>query len=267
MPAPFQWLLDPWQSAIVGPGAAVTVVVGASAAAIGCWVLLRDLPYAAESLSHGMFPGLVAASLLGVPIAIGGIAGLAVAAAAITAARRWVSPDNHSVAVAITPLLGLGAILALSGPVPPGVGDALFGDVLAADTTDLLTALVLTPVLLVLLRAAHWRLLASGVRSSDSSRIDTLVICLLVVATAMAAGSLGALLAVALIIGPASAAERMALRASRILWLAASIAALSAVVGIEVAWHAGIAAGPTIAICAIIPAAASALLLPKQITT
>ena len=97
MPAPLQWLLDPWQSAIVGPGGAVTLVVGASAAAIGCWVLLRDLPYAAESLSHGMFPGLVAASLLGIPIAVGGLAGLALAAAAITAARRWVSPDNHAV--------------------------------------------------------------------------------------------------------------------------------------------------------------------------
>ena len=68
------WITAPLNSPMLARGGAVAVLVGACAAAIGCWVILRDLPYAAESLSHGMFPGLVAAAILGIPTVIGGLA-------------------------------------------------------------------------------------------------------------------------------------------------------------------------------------------------
>ena len=259
----FQWVLDPWQSPLVARGGLVAILVGASAGAIGCWVILRDLPYAAESLSHGMFPGLVGAALLGLPIALGGLIGLIIAAGSITAARRWVTEDGHAVAVAITPLLGLGAILALSGPVPPGIGDSLFGDVLAANGADLAAALALAPLLLIVLHGSHWRLLAAGISGRKTRLMDGLLLCLLAVATAAAARSLGALLAVAMIIGPAAAARRLTVRAAPMLWTAALIAGLSAAVGIEVSWHADLATGPTIAICAIIPAGVLAIVKPS----
>ena len=36
--------------------------------ALGCWVVLYGLSYSAESLSHALFPGLVVAALLGLPL-------------------------------------------------------------------------------------------------------------------------------------------------------------------------------------------------------
>ena len=47
--------------------------------ALGCWVIFYGVSYAAESLSHALFPGLVIAALAGVPILVGGIPGIAVA--------------------------------------------------------------------------------------------------------------------------------------------------------------------------------------------
>jgi ABC-type Mn2+/Zn2+ transport system permease subunit len=257
------WITEPWQAPLLARGGLIAMLTGAAAAAIGCWVLLRDLPYAAESLSHGMFPGLVAAAILGVPIALGGLAGLALAAGAIVAARRWITDENHSVAIAIIPLLGLGAVLALSGPVPPGTGSALFGDVLSTDSTDLIAAFAVAGLVAVALYGLHWRLLASGLTGKGITA-DAIVLVFLAVATAAVARSLGALLAVALILGPASAASRLADRAGRMIVIAAGTAIVSVTVGVEASWHLDVATGPAIALCAIIPAAIAAGIKPGK---
>src|SRR3712207_7884801 len=47
--------------------------------ALGVWVLLYRQAFAAESLSHGMLPGLVLAALAGAPILLGAAGGVAVA--------------------------------------------------------------------------------------------------------------------------------------------------------------------------------------------
>jgi ABC-type Mn2+/Zn2+ transport system permease subunit len=248
------WLTAPWQSELIARGGAVAILTAIAAAAIGCWVVLRDLPYAAESLAHGMFPGLVAAGLIGIPTAIGGLTGLIVAAVAIAAARRAGISGDPAVAVAITPLIGIGAILALAGPLAPGVGSSLFGDVLAADGTDLTLAIGLLLLTAVSLRLLHWRLLASGLRQSGAGA-ELALLALLAVATASSARGLGALLPVAMFVGPAAAARAVSTRASAMIAVATALAALAAFAGIELSWHANLAAGPAIAVCAIIPAA------------
>ena len=249
------WLLEPWKAPLVARGGIAALVVGVPAAAIGCWVILRDLPYAAESLAHGMFPGLVLATLVGLPVALGGIVGLAAAAAAIALARAARIESDAAVAVAVTPLLGLGAALALSGSAPPGADSALFGDVLSVRTGDVAVAFAFAAVASLALRLGHWQLVASGLRSGLSRRADLLVLILLAAATIAAARSLGALLTVSLILGPAAAARLVTRRAGPMILTAAAVAAVAIPAGIELSWHAGWATGPSIAICAIIPAA------------
>jgi len=253
--APIEWLAEPLTSEVVLRGALAAAVAGAAAAAVGCWVALRDLPYAAESLSHGMFPGIIAASLLGLPIAVGGLGGLLLAVLAIALAARFAPGGDAATAVAITPLVGLGALLAFAGPVPPGAGTALFGDVLATGPTDLWIAIASATAVAATLTLGYWRLLASGVLPGNGRAADVAILATLAVAIAAAAGSLGALLAVAFVIGPADAARRLSHRAQGMISWAVGICLSAVLVGIELAWHADLAAGPMIAICAIIPSA------------
>ena len=63
-------------------------LVGIVGGGLGCWVVLYGVSYSAESLSHGMFPGLVGASLLGLPLVVGGAVGVGVAARRHRRARR-----------------------------------------------------------------------------------------------------------------------------------------------------------------------------------
>ena len=254
----------PWHSTLVARGGFVCLLVGVPAAAIGCWVLLRDLPYAAESLAHGMFPGLVAAALLGISPIIGGLFGLFLAAGLITLATRSGLGGDSAVAAAVTPLLGLGALLALAGSVPVGLDGILFGDVLGSDSSDLLLALGLSAFTLVSLRLGHWRLVGAGILSRAGKSTDILIIVLLSLATVAAARSLGALLAVALILGPAAAARKITNRAGPMILAACLIAAVAGIVGIEISWHADLAGGPTIALCSILPAAITALPVPYR---
>ena len=52
-----------------------STLIGLAAGALGCWVVLYEFSYAAESLAHSIFPGLVIATLAGVPLLLGSGAG------------------------------------------------------------------------------------------------------------------------------------------------------------------------------------------------
>src|SRR3954469_15139341 len=156
----WHWLADPWSGEIMRRAFAEVVLLGIAGGAIGCWVVLNELSYGAESLPHAMFPGLVLASVAGASLLLGGAGGLLVAALAIALASRTPRIGRDSaIAVVVTALFGLGALLALSRDTPAGVQSLLFGDILGLTTADLLAAAGLTLVVAIGLRVLHARLL------------------------------------------------------------------------------------------------------------
>ena len=56
-------LADPWGDPLVRRALLEVVLLGLAAGALGCWVVAYELSYAAESLAHGLLPGLVLAAL------------------------------------------------------------------------------------------------------------------------------------------------------------------------------------------------------------
>src|SRR3954470_18086613 len=96
------------------------LILGLALGPLGVWVLLHRQAYAAESLSHGLLPGLVLAALAGVPLVLGAAGGALVAAGAIgLAARDERVGADLGVAVAVTALFGLRATLALAAAAAP----------------------------------------------------------------------------------------------------------------------------------------------------
>src|ERR671916_1184821 len=82
------FLLDPLRSGIDRRALAELALVGALCGALGFWVVTERLTYGAESLSHGLLPGLVLAALAGDPLLIGAAGGALVAATLIALAAR-----------------------------------------------------------------------------------------------------------------------------------------------------------------------------------
>jgi ABC-type Mn2+/Zn2+ transport system permease subunit len=273
----WHWLADPWSGEIMQRALAEVVLLGVAGGAVGCWIVLNELSYAAESLPHAMFPGLVIAALAGAPLLVGGSAGLAVAALGIAiAARTPLIGRDSAIAVVVTALFGLGVLLALSPATPQSVQSLLFGDVLGISSSDLRAAAALTGVALVALRFLHTRLLVvSFDRSSSHSlgvskeRVDLALLALLALSVLIAVQALGNLLVVALLIAPAAAARLMTHRMLPMMATAAALAIVSGVAGLYVSYHLRTAAGASIALAMVavyLLAAAAARIAPGRAT-
>src|SRR4029079_12572238 len=81
-------VVQPWTHGFMQRALLELVLIGAVGAVLGCWVVFYELSYSAESLAHALFPGLVGAALLGLPLALGGAVGVAGAAAAVAVFGR-----------------------------------------------------------------------------------------------------------------------------------------------------------------------------------
>jgi ABC-type Mn2+/Zn2+ transport system permease subunit len=249
------WLTDPWREPFMVRAFAEMALLGIAGGVLGCWVVFYGLSYSAESLAHGLFPGLVVAALLGFPLLLGGAAGIAVAAVGVALAARAPGLGRDApVAVVVTGLLGLGALLALSAQSPPGLQGLLFGDVLGLTDGDVLLAAGLVAALLALLAALHWRLLAVGFDRGgarglgvSATTVDAALLLALALAIVVAVQGLGNLLVVALLVGPAATARLLARRLGPMMALAAALGAACGAAGLYASYHFDTAAGASIA--------------------
>jgi ABC-type Mn2+/Zn2+ transport system permease subunit len=261
------FLLDPLRSGIGGRALVEVVLVGAFCGALGFWVVTERLAYGAESLSHGMLPGLVVAALAGASLLLGAAAGALGAAILIALAARdeRIGPDTGT-AVAVTGLVGLGALLALAPDSPPRLEELLFGDLLGVTDADLAAAALLLVAGTAALAALH-RPLTAVAFDPDAAAAAGLrpglvrgaLLVLLALAIAVAVQGLGALLVLAVLVAPPVAARRHAATPGRAMLSGALVAAVAGLVGIELSFHAGLAAGASVALVLCGAAALGAL--------
>lgn len=253
------WLTDPFGDAIMRRALVEVLVLAAACGPLGVWVLLFRQSYAAESISHAMLPGLVLAAVAGAPLVLGAAGGVLVAAAGIAiVARDRRLGSEVGVAVVVSALFGLGAILALSPQSPPRLEELLFGDPLGVTGGDIAVAGALAAGVVLALAVAHRPLAVTGFDRTGAGslgvhagRAELALLALLAVTTVAAVQGLGNLLLVALILAPGSAALNLARRLPGALALAAVLGAFAGIAGLLVSYHLRIATGASIALCAI----------------
>jgi ABC-type Mn2+/Zn2+ transport system permease subunit len=158
----------------------------------------------------------------------------------------------------VSTLVGPGALLALSPEAPPRLEELLFGDLLGIDGADLLAAAALALATAAALAAAHRPLAltafdreAAPALGARPARMQTALLVLLGVGTVAAAPGLGSLLLVALIVAPAAAALQLTRRLTTALALAATLAAVAGIGGLALSYYADLAAGASVAMCAV----------------
>lgn len=268
-------MLAPLQESFMQRAILEIALIGLAGGAIGCWVVLYELSYAAESLAHSIFPGLVLAAIAGVPLLLGATPAILVAALAIAIASRAPGTSRDvGVAVVVTTMFGLGVLLALSPDSPPGIETLLFGDILGPGDADLIAAAVLALLVPAALWLLHHRLLASGFDRGAATAlgispgaIEAALLLLLAATTVVAVQGLGNLLVVAVLVGPAAAARQLTRRIVPMLFAAVSIAVLAGVAGLYVSYYAGTAGGASIALAiaaAYLLALAAGRLSPRR---
>ncbi|HEX3239806.1 MAG TPA: metal ABC transporter permease [Solirubrobacterales bacterium] len=251
----FEPLTEPFMQRAI----AEMTLLALAGGALGCWVVLYELSYAAESLAHSLFPGLVIAAIAGIPLLLGATPAIVLAALAIAVASRLPGVGREvGVAVVVTTMFGLGALLALSPDSPPGIEGLLFGDILGPSDGDLAAAAVLLVVIAVALPLLHGRLLATGFDRDGARALglspgfaDAALLVLLAAATVVAVQGLGNLLVVAVFVGPAATARNLTDRIGPMIALAAALAALAGLAGLYLSYYAGTAGGASVALAIV----------------
>jgi ABC-type Mn2+/Zn2+ transport system permease subunit len=252
-------LLHPFAEAFMQRALLEVLLLGAVGGLVGCWVLFYDLAYSTESLAHALFPGLVAAALLGVPLVLGGAVGVVVAAAAIAlvGATPAIGRDT-GVAVVITTLFGLGVVLALSPSAPPGVDGLLFGDLLGVTRTDIIVSAALTAAAFGAGVLLYRPLLAVGFDRTSAAafgarpfQVDLALLGLVAAAVLVGVQALGNLLVVALLVGPAASARLLVRRLPAMMAVATLVAWASGLAGLYLSYYVNVAAGAAVACCTV----------------
>jgi ABC-type Mn2+/Zn2+ transport system permease subunit len=252
-------MLEPLQDEFMRRAIAEATLIGVAGGALGCWVVLYRLSYAAESLAHSIFPGLVLAAIAGVPLLVGGAPAVVVAALAIVLAARVPGVGREvAVGIVVTTLFGLGVLLALSPDSPPGIQEVLFGDLLGASDADLAAAAALAFVVAAALALLHGRLLAGGfdrgaARSLGAAPAATeaALLVLLGLAIVVAVQGLGNLLVVAVFVGPAAVGRQLSDRIGAMIAIAVATAVLAGFAGLYLSYYAGTAGGASVALAIV----------------
>jgi len=252
-------MLEPLREPFMQRAIAEMTMLALAGGALGCWVVLYERSYAAESLSHSLFPGLVLAAIAGAPLLLGATPAIVLAGLAIALASRVPGVSGEvGVAVVVTTMFGLGVLLALSPDSPPGIESLLFGDILGPSDGDLIAAAALVALLVPALPALHWRLLAVGFDRAAAPSLglspalaDAALLLLLGAAIVAAVQGLGNLLVVAVLVGPAAAARNLTDRMAPMIATAAAIAVLAGLAGLYLSYYAGTAGGASVALAIV----------------
>lgn len=249
-------LLEPLQSGIERRALLEVVLLGGFCGALGVWITSFRLSYPAESLAHGLLPGLVLAALAGLPLLLGAVGGVAFAAAVVALAGRdpRIGSDTAT-AVAVTGMLGLGGLLALAPDAPARLEELLFGDPLGVSDGDLLAAGALALAGGAALLALQRPLTAVAVDAGGANvlgvrptAVRLALLGLLAAALAVAVQGLGSLLVLAVLVAPAVAVRSHASSPARAMSAASAVAIVAGIVGVYASHLLGSAAGASVAL-------------------
>ena len=236
--------------------------LGLGSGPIGVLLMLRRMSLVGDAMSHAILPGAAIGFLfagLSLPaMGIGGmVAGLAVALLSGLVSRTTILREDASFASFYLASLALGVLIVSLRGSNIDLLHVLFGTILAIDdqalyviaaiasATSIVLALVYRPLVIECFDPGFLR--SVGGRGS----FYHLLFLLLVVANLVAAfQALGTLMAVGLMMLPASVARLWAATLPAMMAIAASVAAASGFIGLVTSFHVSVASGPAIVLTA-----------------
>ena len=235
------------------------VVIGAGAGFVGALVVLRRRTFFAQALTHATYPGAVAAAAIGVSVPLGAaVASVVIVAVMAGIARVRRQGAQVAAGIVLTGGFAAGALLQAAIPgLPVRAETLLVGSILTVNDGDILLAACVA-VVAVAAVAGFGKEIAFSTFDSAGFRaagyrewpIEVLVLGLTAASVVSSLPAVGAILAIALIAAPATAARLVVPTFRGILLAAPVIGAASGVLGVLASRAFTIAAGPAIALAA-----------------
>ncbi|HYN98973.1 MAG TPA: metal ABC transporter permease [Actinomycetota bacterium] len=247
--------LRPFEFEFFRNGLMVATIASALCGMIGVYIVLRSMSYIGHGLSHAIFGGFAASSLMSINLFVGaGLWGLGSALLINRVTRRRSIGSDAAIGVITTASFALGlALIQLFGSPGQNPDAVLFGNVLGVSVVDVWVVVGVTIFAAAVVFTQYRPLLFStfdpevaGASGVKTGRIDALLMLVLALSILATMNVMGVTLIAAGIVIPAVVARLLTHSFARMLPLATVIGAFSGFVGMMASYHLNVASGPAI---------------------
>lgn len=235
-----------------------SVMVGIICGAIGCFIILRGTALMGDAISHAVLPGVAISYALGINFFFGAVfTGVLTAMAIGFVSQNSRIKQDTSIGIMFTAAFAMGVILITVLESSTDLYHILFGNVLAVRPSDMWITLAIGLVVLGSIYLFYKELLVTSFDSVMASvyglpvrLIHYFLMALLTMVTVASLQTVGIILVVAMLITPAATAYLLTDRLSTMVFLASTIGAVSAVIGLYFSYTYNLASGATIVLAA-----------------
>ena len=222
----WDFLILPFQFEFMNNALIISALVAVPMALLSCFLVLKGWSLMGDAISHAVFPGVVIAYMIGIPLAIGAF---------------------------VAGMFGLGLVLYVKIQSDVHLDHILFGDMLGVSMADIIQALVIALVVAAVI-GIKWKdfLLHAfdpGQARAVGLRVNLLHYGLLAMISLTIVGALqavGIILSIAMLIAPGAIAFLLTRRFSTMLMLATVIALVGSLLGVYLSFFMDSAPAPTI---------------------
>lgn len=235
------------------------VLVGAVVPILGSYVVLGGMAFLGDALAHIILPGVVIASLLDWPLAIGAlIVGVLAALMIGVISDRAGLREDSAIGIVFAAAFALGiALISVQRNYAVDLAHILFGDLLGISEGDLWLMAVLGAIVLITLFIFYKeflvlffdRILATTMQL-PVKLLSNLLLVLLAVVIVMSIRAVGVTLVLAMLVTPASAAFLLTRRLPIMMFIAGVFGVVSGVLGLYASYYLDLPSGPAIVLVA-----------------
>ncbi len=248
------WIAEPLSHVFMQNALMAALSISVVCAILSCYVVLKGWSLMGDAISHAVFPGVVVAVLLGIPIALGAfVAGLFCAMSVGYLKNHTRLKEDTLMGVVFAGMFAVGLVIFTKLDTSQHLKHILFGNLLGISQEMLWQTLLICALILVVMLIKKQDLLLycfdpSHARVSGLS-LNFLHYGLLILLSAtivMAIQAVGVILVVAMLISPGITSFMLCKRFNSMLLLAIITACLSSFLGVIVSYHLDSATGSTI---------------------
>ncbi|EGI4205160.1 iron/manganese ABC transporter permease subunit SitD [Escherichia coli] len=249
-------LLEPLQFTFMSHALLISLVVSIPCALLSVFLVLKSWALMGDAMSHAVFPGIVLAWILALPLATGAfVAGVFCAVATGYLKDNSRIKQDTVMGIVFSGMFAAGLILYIAVKPDVHLDHILFGDMLGITIGDIIQTVIIAG-LVTLVISVKWRdflLFSFDYQQAQASGLHTRwlhygLLCMVSLTIVATLKAVGIILSISLLIAPGAIAVLLTQRFHIALLLATGISILVSMTGVWLSFFIDSAPAPTIVV-------------------
>lgn len=267
------WLIEPLEFEFMRQAISIGLSLGILGAVVGSYLILQQMGMMSEVIAHAVLPGISIAFFLEINIALGAfIAGVLSALVVMGIQKRSRIKVDAAMALTLSSFLAMGVILITTLKTDQiNLSDILFGDILGVTIVDVWRTVIITVIILVLTKLFYKELefytfdpLGAKACGLPVNLLYLGLICAITLTIVASMQTVGVLLVMSLLVGPAITAYLLVKELFQMMFLGSIIGMISTVAGMYSSYYFDLPSGAAIVMVIFVFFLLALLFSPSQ---